>query len=69
MKLLSKNQLIKLLILLIFVLLPFSISDYSDNVVPEKITSDLDFYEINTCSISLTEFLIHNKNALAHKVY
>ena len=69
MKLLSKNQLIKLLILLIFVLLPFSISDYSDNVVPEKITSDLDFYEINTCSISLTEFLIHNKNVIYQDHY
>tara|TARA_B110000008_G_scaffold273686_1_gene308333 strand:- start:651 stop:2609 length:1959 start_codon:yes stop_codon:yes gene_type:complete len=69
MKSLSKNQLIKFLILILFVLAPFSISDYSDDVIPEKITSDLDFYEINTCSISLIEFLVHNKNVIYQDHY
>ena len=52
----------KIIFLLFLILFPFSISDYGDNVTPEKITSDLAFYEINTCSISLSEFLFHNIN-------
>ena len=55
----TKNiNLIKFLTIFFLLIVPFSISDYSDNVEPEKITSDLRFYEINTCSISLNEFLI-----------
>ena len=48
---------------------PFSISDYTDSVIPEKITSDLAFYEINTCKISLNEFLIHNLNVVYQDHY
>lgn len=44
------------------IILPFSNSDFSDNVTPQKITSDLAFYEINTCNISLMEFIVHNIN-------
>lgn len=69
MKILSKTVLIKLLIILILLLTPFSISDYQDNVHPEKITSDLRFYEINTCSISLNEFLIENPNVIYQDHY
>ena len=53
MKNLVINIIIFKLIIIIFNFIPFSISDYTDNIVPEKITSDLRFYEINTCSISL----------------
>ena len=55
---------IKLLLILLLLLVPFSISDYTDDISPEKITSDLAFYEINTCSISLVEFLLHNPNVI-----
>ena len=71
MKTISDNSLIifKLIIIIFLILLPFSISDYTDNIVPEKITSDLRFYEINTCSISLNEFLIHNPNVIYQDHY
>ena len=58
----SKSNMGKIIFLLFLILFPFSISDYGDNIIPEKITSDLAFYEINTCSISLSEFLFHNTN-------
>lgn len=62
-------QILKLLIIFLLMIIPFSISDYSDNVKPEKITSDLRFYEINTCSISLYEFLIENPNVVYQDHY
>ncbi len=58
-----------MLFILILIIFPFSISNYTDNITPEKITSDLRFYEINTCSISLTEFLIHNPNVIYQDHY
>ena len=60
----NKETSLKILVLLMLIIIPFSLSDYSDNVVPEKITSDLKFYEINTCSISLNEFILHNPNVI-----
>ena len=71
MKILRDKNLIifKLIIIIFLILIPFSISDYTDNVIPEKITSDLRFYEINTCSISLNEFLIHNPNVIYQDHY
>ena len=60
---------IKFFILALLFLVPFSISDYSDSIVPEKITSDLAFYEINTCKISLNEFLFHNLNVIYQDHY
>ena len=66
----TKNiNLIKFLTIFFLLIVPFSISDYSDNVEPEKITSDLRFYEINTCSISLNEFLIKNPNVIYQDHY
>ena len=66
-----KNKLLrlKLLFILILIIFPFSISNYTDDITPEKITSDLRFYEINTCSISLTEFLIQNPNVIYQDHY
>ena len=65
----NKNLIIKLVSIFLLLIIPFSISDYSDNVQPEKITSDLRFYEINTCSISLFEFLIKNPNVIYQDHY
>ena len=56
------NNVIKLIFVAIFAIFPFFISDYMDDITPEKITSDLRFYEINTCSISIGELLINNIN-------
>jgi len=69
MKMLKKQKFTKLILLILIILVPFSISDYSDNVQPEKITSDLRFYEINTCSISLNEFLLENPNVIYQDHY
>jgi len=70
MKLVNKKIIfIKIFVLILLFLIPFSISDYTDSVIPEKITSDLAFYEINTCKISLNEFLIHNLNVVYQDHY
>jgi hypothetical protein len=65
----NKLLLIKIIFLLILIIAPWSISDLNDNIQPEKITSDLRFYEINTCSISLSEFLLSNLNVLYQDHY
>jgi len=41
----------------------------SSELMPEKITSDLRFYEINTCEISLVDFLIQNPNVVYQDHY
>ncbi len=68
------NKLLKekkylILVLFLLVVIPWSLSDYTDQVSPEKITSDLRFYEINTCKISINEFLISNPNVLYQDHY
>ena len=62
-------KVIKIIFLLFIIIVPFSISEFSDQIRPEKITSDLRFYEINTCSISLNEFLIENPNVIYQDHY
>ncbi len=42
---------------------------FGADVSPEKITSDLRFYEINTCEISLIDFLIKNPNVIYQDHY
>ncbi len=59
----------KILLIFLLAVIPFSLSDYSDNIVPEKISSDLRFYEINTCNTSLNEFLLHNPNVIYQDHY
>jgi hypothetical protein len=57
-------------ILIIFVLLavPWQINDNS-SIEPEFITSDLSFYETNTCDISLISFLKVNPNVVYQDHY
>ena len=69
LKKLDRQIKIKILFIFLLLLIPWSLSDYGDQVSPQKITSDLRFYEINTCSISLTEFLIENPNVLYQDHY
>ena len=61
----------KYLLVFLFLLsiLPWIVSDYTDQISPEKITSDLRFYEINTCKISIGEFLVSNSNVLYQDHY
>ena len=65
----EKVLLFKIIILLILVIAPWSVSNLNDGIAPEKITSDLRFYEINTCSISLIEFLAKNINVIYQDHY
>lgn len=65
----NNSLLLKILFIFFLILIPFSLSDYSDNITPEIITSDLRFYEINTCKISLFEFLIKNPNVVYQDHY
>ncbi len=65
-----KNKLAySILVLLIITVLPWSygIPEYEGQI--EKITSDLRFYEINTCDISLGHFLLNNINVLYQDHY
>ena len=65
-----KNKLAySILVLLIITILPWSygIPEYEGQI--EKITSDLRFYEINTCDISLGHFLLNNINVLYQDHY
>ena len=41
----------------------------TSDLKPEKITSDLRFYEINTCEISIIKFLIENPNVIYQDHY
>ncbi|MBO98394.1 MAG: hypothetical protein CMD34_05835 [Flavobacteriales bacterium] len=41
----------------------------TSDIKPEKITSDLRFYEINTCEISIIKFLIENPNVIYQDHY
>ena len=59
---------LKLLALLLLLVLPWTINN-EPNLNPEPITSDLAFYEINTCKISLANFLVENLNVIYQDHY
>ena len=65
----NKNVQIKLLLLIVLILSPWFILGINSEVSPEKITSDLRFYEINTCEISIISFLIENPNVIYQDHY
>ena len=70
MKVIENNKyFLKLLTLLFIFLLPWLVFGLNSDVEPEKITSDLRFYEINTCSISLIDFLQENPNVIYQDHY
>ena len=60
---------LKIIIILFILVVPWSVFGLNSDVQPEKITSDLGFYEINTCSISLLEFLAENPNVIYQDHY
>ena len=65
----KKENYMKIFFLLLILIIPWSISDVTDSISAEKITSDLAFYEINPCKVSLTEFLLKNINVLYQDHY
>lgn len=65
----AKQNLIGIVCLFVLILIPWFFSNYSDSITPELVTSDLSFYEINTCKLSLSEFLIKNKNTIYQDHY
>ena len=56
----NKHFLFKLILLLLFIVLPWSLNNSSDELNAQEITDDLSFYQINTCEFSLIEVLIEN---------
>ena len=52
---LIKHQYIKYLFLILIIILPWTFYNADNNVSAEKITSDLSFYEINTCNVTLSK--------------
>ena len=67
--LLSNKNYIKLLFLFLLIILPWFILGVNSDLQPEKITSDLRFYEINTCEISIIDFLFENPNVIYQDHY
>ena len=61
---LIKHQYIKYLFLILIIILPWTFYNADNNVIAEKITSDLSFYEINTCNVTFSIFLLNNTNTI-----
>ena len=58
-----RTKTISIFIFLLIILLPFSISDRSDDINPKTLDeTTVGFYQSTTCSISLFEFVIKNLN-------
>lgn len=68
-KVLNQKLLLKLSIFLFILILPWFLFGIDSEVEAVKITSDLRFYEINTCSISLIDFLKENPNVMYQDHY
>ena len=66
---LIKLEYIKYLFLILIVILPWTIYNPENNLSAEKITSDLSFYEINTCNVTLSNFLLNNTNTIYQNHY
>ncbi len=65
----NQKLIFKFVFLIIIILLPWFIMGITSDIKPEKITSDLRFYEINTCEISIIKFLIENPNVIYQDHY
>ncbi len=60
---------VKLLLLLLITIIPWSLNGSSNEIEPIQVTDDLSFYQINTCEFSLAEILIENPNISYQKHY
>ena len=58
-----KNKLSLLSLILFIVLIPFTVSDRQDDIVPQILSeTTVGFYQTTTCEISLFEFYLKNFN-------
>lgn len=64
-----KTYQIKFLFCFVLILAPWFLLGINTDISPEKITSDLRFYEINTCEISIVSFLMENPNVIYQDHY
>lgn len=64
-----KTHQIKFLFCFVLILAPWFLLGINTDMSPEKITSDLRFYEINTCEISIVSFLMENPNVIYQDHY
>ena len=63
----NKNFSLKLILLLLLVVLPWTVNNSSEDLKAQEITDDLSFYQINTCEFSLMEILIKNPKVAYQK--
>ena len=63
----NKSFTLKLILLLLLVVLPWTLNNSSDDLKAQEITDDLSFYQINTCEFSLMEILIKNPKVAYQK--
>tara|TARA_B100000900_G_scaffold71808_1_gene57127 strand:+ start:7168 stop:9129 length:1962 start_codon:yes stop_codon:yes gene_type:complete len=67
---LKKNHVLRGLLLVILIILPWSNSNYlDDKIPPQPSQEDLTFYEVNVCSVSFVEFLLNNPNTIYQNHY
>ena len=65
----EKKVTLKIVLLLLVTIIPWSLNNSSNEIAPMQVTDDLSFYEINTCEFSLAEILIKNPNISYQKHY
>ena len=65
----EKKVALKIVLLLLVTIIPWSLNNSSNEIAPMQVTDDLSFYEINTCEFSLAEILIKNPNISYQKHY
>ena len=58
-----RTKTISIFIFFLLILLPFTVTDRSDEITPKTLDeSTVGFYQSTTCSISLFEFALKNLN-------
>lgn len=63
------KKIFNIIILFFAFLIPWIVVGLNSDISPEKITSDLRFYETNTCEISLFDFILKNPNTIYQDHY
>ena len=63
----NKNFTLKLILLFLLLVLPWTVNNSADDLKAQEITDDLSFYQINTCEFSLMEIIIENPKVAYQK--
>ena len=64
-----KKQLLLVFVFIFFILLPWTNGSFNNSIEAEKVTSDLSFYQIYPCKVSVFEFFQNNINVLYQDHY